>query len=116
MSYIEALKNGKIPQKQSKTKRLTPYDVFMAKRRPDALTGATGTVNCSVKTRKDAERVIDALKAGKGVLTEFTDVTAVSAQRTLDFLTGAVYAINGKIVKTSSGKYLLTPPGMTIIS
>ena len=64
----------------------------------------------------DIELLIKRLKEREGVMVDFNDVPPHIAQRMLDFLSGATFALNGTINKIKYKTYLLIPRGVTIRS
>ena len=64
----------------------------------------------------DVENLIKRLRNREGVIVDFNDVPPHIAQRMLDFLSGATFALNGTINKLKYKTYLLIPRGVTIRS
>ena len=64
----------------------------------------------------DIETLVRRLKDREGVMVDFTDVPPHIAQRMLDFLSGATFALNGTINKIKYKTYLLIPRGVTVRS
>jgi cell division inhibitor SepF len=62
----------------------------------------------------DTQRIIDDLKSGRPVIANLEDLNVDIAQRVLDFLSGAVYGLDGSIRKISRGIFLLAPPHVDI--
>lgn len=62
----------------------------------------------------DTQRIIDDLKGGRPVIANLEDLNVDIAQRVLDFLSGAVYGVDGSIRKISRGIFLLAPPHVDI--
>ena len=62
----------------------------------------------------DTQRIIDDLKGGRPVIANLEDLNVEIAQRVLDFLSGAVYGLDGSIRKISRGIFLLAPPHVDI--
>lgn len=62
----------------------------------------------------DTQRIIDDLKSGRPVIANLEDLNVDIAQRVLDFLSGAVYGLDGTIRKISRGIFLLAPPHVDI--
>ena len=63
---------------------------------------------------EDTQMVIDNLKSGKPVVLTLEGLPTETAHRVLDFVSGAIYAINGDIRKVSKGIFLLAPMGVDI--
>ena len=51
---------------------------------------------------------------GEGVVLNFEGIAVEIAQRTLDFIAGAAYAMGGKMQKIKGDRYLLIPQGVRI--
>ena len=62
----------------------------------------------------DTQRIIDDLKSGRPVIANLEDLNVDIAQRVLDFLSGAIYGLDGSIRKISRGIFLLAPPHVDI--
>jgi|AGTN01.1.fsa_nt_gi Uncharacterized protein conserved in bacteria len=115
MSFLDALKTGDIPEKKRK-KGETRYDEYMRLKKLK-----TGPEEKSVEIIKplsfgDVEKLIDLLKAGQGVIADLSAATPSDAQRMLDFLSGAVYALDGKIERVENKMFLMTPKGLNIVN
>ena len=57
----------------------------------------------------DAQSIVDNLKNRRPVIVNMEELDGNCAQRVLDFLLGAIYAINGTINKVSRGIFLVAP-------
>ena len=64
----------------------------------------------------DAQAVCDYLKTGRPVIVNLEDIDREEAQRIVDFLSGVIYSLNGKIKKITSYILLLTPFDTDIVS
>jgi cell division inhibitor SepF len=62
----------------------------------------------------EAQGIADQLKAGRAVIVNLTRLDSSQAQRTIDFLTGIVYAIDGKIQAVGSRIILCNPKNMDV--
>lgn len=63
----------------------------------------------------DAQDICDHLKNKKPVIVNLEDLEKESAQRIIDFLSGAVYALDGNIQKISSGIFVIAPYNVDIM-
>jgi cell division inhibitor SepF len=63
----------------------------------------------------DVEIIIDHLKNHEAVIINLRDIKSVIAQRILDFLSGAIYSLDGSIQPIENGLFLLTPGGVGIL-
>ncbi len=73
---------------------------------------ASNIVITAPKSYDDVKNVIDGLKNGNSALVNLGN--SQQAQRMLDFLSGAAYALNGSIEKVMEGQYLVTSQGVSI--
>lgn len=114
MSYLETLKTGKIPEKKPKTPKPTPYDRYMARKRPDTIPKAARVSVTTPAGYNDVRMIVGEIRRNRGVVTDFKGVPPVTAQRLLDFLSGAVCALDGRMERIGDGIYLITPKGVEI--
>ena len=63
---------------------------------------------------EDTQTIIDSLKGGRPVIVNLENLQIDAAQRVLDFISGAIYALGGSVRKISKGIFLLAPPGVDI--
>jgi cell division inhibitor SepF len=75
---------------------------------------STVTVRLMVKTFEDARRGVDGLREGIQQIINFEKTDEGDAQRFLDFLNGATYALDGSVEKIGTQVYLYTPASITI--
>lgn len=64
---------------------------------------------------EDAQSIIDNLLAKKPVIVNMEEIEVNCAQRILDFISGAVYALHGTICKISRGIFVITPQGCAVV-
>ncbi|MDR1619526.1 MAG: cell division protein SepF [Clostridiales bacterium] len=64
---------------------------------------------------EDTQNIIDNLKSRKPVIVNMEELEIECAQRILDFMAGAVYALNGTIFKISCGIFVVAPTNYDII-
>lgn len=62
----------------------------------------------------DAKRVVDHLKGKQAVVLNLEDTEGAVAQRIIDFVSGATFAINGGIQRVGQGIFLFTPNNVDI--
>jgi len=72
------------------------------------------TVRRSVQTFDDARRAADGLKDGQQQIVNLEQTPADMAERIIDFLNGATYALEGSVEKIGEQVYLFTPATVTI--
>jgi len=63
---------------------------------------------------EDTQMVIDNLREGKSVIVNLENMNQDAAQRVLDFISGAIYALDGDMRKVSKGIFLCAPHGIDI--
>ena len=66
------------------------------------------------QSMEDTQTVIDNLRLGKPVIVNLENLNSDAAQRLLDFISGAIYALEGSVRKVSRGIFLLAPDGVDI--
>ena len=62
----------------------------------------------------DAQLIIDHLRNRKPIVVNLVDLEVEVAQRILDFMSGAVYAVNGNIQRVAKGIFILAPSNVDI--
>lgn len=75
------------------------------------------TENVSVicpKSFADIQQLLDSLKLKEGFIVDFESVDASLSQRMLDFLSGAIYSLDGKIEQLKNKMYIILPKGLNI--
>jgi cell division inhibitor SepF len=63
----------------------------------------------------DAKDICDHLRSNRSIVMNVEDIETSIAQRIVDFLSGAVYSLDGNIQKISSGIFLATPNSVDIM-
>lgn len=64
---------------------------------------------------EDAQNIIDNLRSRKPVIVNMEDLEVSCAQRILDFLSGAIYALQGTIRKISRNIFVVAPANYDVI-
>ncbi|MBQ7060336.1 MAG: cell division protein SepF [Clostridia bacterium] len=64
---------------------------------------------------EDTRNIIDNLRNRKPVIVNMEQIEAATAQRILDFLSGASYAVGGKLYKVSTRIFIVAPANIDII-
>lgn len=75
----------------------------------------TKVVVISPQNINDAKDICDHLRSNKSIVMNVEDIETQIAQRIVDFLSGAVYSLDGNIQKVSSGIFLATPNSVDIL-
>ena len=94
---VQRNEQGKIPYQ-------SPYGDFA---------GANSTIDTFKPTSfEEVADIIDVLLSGRPAIVYLTEVKDSTAQRVIDLLSGATYAINGSMGEIQKGIYLFTPNGI----
>lgn len=64
---------------------------------------------------EDSQAIVDNLRANKPVIVNMVDLERECAQRVLDFMAGAVYALNGTIRRVSYGIFVIVPSSIVVV-
>lgn len=64
---------------------------------------------------EDSQLIVNNLRLNKPVIVNMLDLQRETQQRVLDFMYGAVYALNGAIRRVSYAIYVIVPADVTII-
>jgi cell division inhibitor SepF len=64
---------------------------------------------------EDTQNIIDNLKSHKPVIVNMEQIEVDTAQRILDFMSGACYAVDGRVYKVSSRIFIVAPANIDII-
>ena len=64
---------------------------------------------------EDTHNIIDNLKSRKPVIVNMEELEIDCAQRILDFMAGAIYALDGTIYKISRGIFVVAPTNYDVI-
>lgn len=62
----------------------------------------------------ETQSVIDSLRARKPVIVNLDEIEVAVAQRILDFISGAVYALNGDIKKAARNIFVVAPSNVEV--
>jgi cell division inhibitor SepF len=72
------------------------------------------TVRRAMRNFDDAQRAADGLKEGQQQIINLEQTPVEMAERIIDFLNGATYALDGSVEKIGEQVYLFTPASVTI--
>jgi len=67
------------------------------------------------KNQKDIQQVVDYLKQGQSVAVNLENIADSDRSRILDFLSGAIYGVDGSIHRWYGDLFLLAPEGHKIL-
>ncbi len=86
----------------------------------DSTSVATTTINdvtvmvISPLNFEEAKKTVDFIKSQRPVVANFEDTERTLFQRFIDFVSGAIYSMDGKIEKISQYVFLFAPPNVLI--
>lgn len=83
-------------------------------RREYPITNESSVVICAPKKLEEVQNLIDVLKEKQPLIMDLTNLNGQIACRILDFMSGAVYAMSGKMQNYKGNFYLVTPSGCGI--
>ncbi len=63
----------------------------------------------------DVQYSIDALVDGTPLIVSFSKVDEKNTQRFLDFLSGAIYAVQGKVLQLNQRDFLFSPSNVEVV-
>ncbi len=63
---------------------------------------------------KDVQEIADQLKGRRPVIVNLEGISKSEAQPILDFLAGAVYALDGRLERVGTGIFLVTPANVEV--
>ena len=93
-------------------------DEFYDINETDAVADAARTGNKMIllepRAYSESQQIADHLKARNSVVVNLKRVTSDQAKRIIDFLSGCIYSIGGKMQKIGVGIYLCTPKNINI--
>lgn len=76
--------------------------------------GSKNFVFFKPKNYEDVKSLVEFLRQGEPAIINLDDITSDEAQRTLDFVSGAVCALSGSIQRISGNIFLIAPDGYNI--
>ena len=76
---------------------------------------AAGTNFFHPKSINDVATIIDAFKHGSSALVYLSELAKSDAQRVLDYLAGAVFALDGSVTPVGDDVYFFTLEGVKIV-
>ena len=103
--YQEAPQAEKVEEVEPQSR----YEIPKARTNTTSLNSNTKMVLFEPRSFGEAEEVGQRLKEGRAVVVNLHKLDRDYAQRTIDFLTGVVYALDGKIQKIGQNVILCSP-------
>ena len=90
------------------------YEVSESEALKDADKTGNKMILLEPRAYSEAQQIADHLKNRNSVVVNLKRVTADQAKRIIDFLSGCIYSIGGKMQKIGVGIYLCTPKNVNI--
>ena len=78
-------------------------------------TGKQDVVLFHAKSFESAAKAVDELRKRKAVILNMEGVDKALTRRVVDFLSGAIYALEGDVKKVAQSTYLFCPQNMTVV-
>lgn len=79
-----------------------------------SLSGRPGVNIYYPKSYDDVREIIDLLTVGKQAVVNLNDLKEETAQRVIDLLCGAVYALKGGLCEIENNIFVITPDGVSV--
>ena len=119
-----------VPQPAPRSRRTSPFATGAQEAAPAATTSAPSGFGGQVlsmnsgkqevvlfhaKTFDDAAKAADELRKKKAIILNMENVDKSLTRRVVDFLSGSVYALDGRVKKVAQSTYLFCPHNMEVI-
>ena len=65
---------------------------------------------------EQATNLVDSLRTRKPIIVNLENIETDVARKIFDFLSGAIYALNGKVEKISNNIFAFTPENITVVA
>lgn len=88
--------------------------LFSGTRNEQQVADSSNVVIYSPSTFDDVQALIDYLKRREQVIVDFSGIDQTAVYRIMDFMSGAIYALNGSIQQITRNIFLFAPSGVTI--
>ncbi len=98
---------------KKKTKE-RPAEERAEERQPERAVNPGNIRKFTPNSFEDVQNIIDYLCSGRPAIVVLSHVRENTAQRVIDLLTGATYAINGNLSEVEKDIYIFTPDGVRI--
>ncbi len=109
--------DGRMPQNAEvqQTKKKGLFGLKGKKQQPQYVQGDMQNILIvTPKTLSEVQDIIDNLRNRQAIIVEFNKINEKYAQRILDFLNGAIYALGGCEQRIADNMFLFTPGGVSI--
>jgi len=70
----------------------------------------------SPTTMKEIQNAVDSLRQNQSVMLDLENIADEDRTRVLDFISGAIYGLNGSIHRFKDDSFILTPEGKKILT
>ncbi|MBQ8725901.1 MAG: cell division protein SepF [Clostridia bacterium] len=108
MGFFDFITGRKSEEKKTEEEKVVAYQ-------KPTVTAPTSTIDIfKPKSFDDVAKIIDNLLDGRPAIVHLSDVKDSTAQRVVDLLSGAIYAINGNLCELQKDVYIFTPSGVKI--
>lgn len=104
----------KVEEKQEEKIEIQPQ-IEEVKEEKDKEVEFKNIIEFEPKIEKDAEKIIKNIKNSDPVIVKIAECDVDVAQRVLDFVAGAIFALDGTMKRLSSGIFLAVPPKVKVI-
>ena len=118
-----------VPQAAPRSRRTSPFASAAQESAPAAsapaasgfggqvlsMSGKQEVVLFHAKTFDDAAKAADELRKKKAVILNMENVDKSLTRRVVDFLSGSVYALDGRVKKVAQATYLFCPHNMEVV-
>ena len=118
-----------VPQPAPRSRRTSPFATATQDTAPAVAPASTGfggqvlnmnsgkqeVVLFHAKTFDDAAKAADELRKKKAIILNMENVDKSLTRRVVDFLSGSIYALDGRVKKVAQSTYLFCPHNMDVI-
>lgn len=99
---------------QAETKPISTYETVRNAKVKKSVSSSTMITQFEPRTFEEAEEIAAHLKQGRATVVNLHRLQRDYAQRTIDFLAGAVFALDGKIQKIGHNVILCSPKSIGV--
>ena len=101
----EKIDSGKVPEMSSNAQALNNFGIQTE----------SNIIMVEPKSMSEIQQCVDYLKQGQSVAVNLEGLSTIDSERILDFLSGAIYGLNGSIHRWYGDLFLLAPEGHKIL-